>query len=155
LYAIDLTLEGDITDKGKIWTREGEDFNRTMSTVAIYDDIVYISDLSGFLYSLNAQTGEHYCTYDVFAAVWGSAFYVDGKVYIGDEDGDIAVLDASTKDAGEECTLLAEMNMGAAVYTTPVAHDGTLFVLARNRLFALQEGAMLKPESSEEVKKGK
>ncbi len=155
LYAIDLTLEGDITDKGKIWTREGDDFNRTMSTVAIHDDIVYISDLSGFLYSLNAQTGEHYCTYDVFAAVWGSAFYVDGKVYIGDEDGDVAVLDASTKDAGEECTLLAEMNMGAAVYTTPVAHDGTLFVLARNRLFALEEGAMLKAENAGEAKPGK
>ncbi|MEJ2085592.1 MAG: PQQ-binding-like beta-propeller repeat protein [Acidobacteriota bacterium] len=154
-YAIDTTLEGDVSEKGKLWAREGEQFHRTISTAAIHDDVVYISDLSGFLYALNADTGEHYCTYDVFAAVWGSPFYADGKVYIGDEDGDVAVLDASTKDAGEECKLLAEMNMGAAVYTTPWAHDGTLFILARNHLFALEEGAMLKPDSAGEARTGK
>jgi len=154
-YAIDTTLEGDISDKGKIWAREGEQFHRTISTAAIHEDVVYISDLSGFLYALNAETGEHYCTYDAFAAVWGSPFYADGKVYLGDEDGDVAVIDASTKDAGEECKLLDEMNMGAAVYTTPWAHDGTLFILARNRLFALEEGAMLKPDSAGEARTGK
>ena len=147
-YVIDPTLSGDVTEKGKIWVREGEDFNRTISSAAIKDDIIYISDLSGFLYALNAQTGEHYWTYDVFAAVWGSAFVADGKVYIGDEDGDVAVLKEGKGKDGEP-ELLAEMNLGAAAYTTPVAHDGTLFVLARNRLFAFEEGAMLKPEPKE------
>ena len=28
------------------------------------------------------------------AAMWGSALAVDGKVYIGDEDGDIAIFEA-------------------------------------------------------------
>ena len=28
--------------------------------------------------------------------------------------------------------------MGAAMYTTPVAYDGVLYVLSRNRLFALE-----------------
>ena len=27
----------------------------------------------------------------MFAAVWGSPFVVDGKVYLGDEDGDVVV----------------------------------------------------------------
>ena len=27
--------------------------------------------------------------HDLFAAVWGSPFVADGKVYIGDEDGDM------------------------------------------------------------------
>jgi len=35
--------------------------------------------------------------------------------------------------------------MGISVYSTPVAKDGVLYVLARNRLFALQEGATGKP----------
>ena len=127
---------GDITDSAKVWHRGGEEFNRTISTASIRDGILYIADLSGFLYALDAKTGEHFWTHDTFAAVWGSAFVADGKVYIGDEDGDVVVL-----KAGKETEELAEMNMGASVYTTPVAKDGVLFVLSRNSLFAIQEGA--------------
>ena len=64
----------------------------------------------------------------------------DGKVYLGDEDGDVAVF-----KAGKTKELLAEMNMGNAVYTTPFAKDGVLYILSRNRLFALKEGAQGKP----------
>ncbi|MEL7059273.1 MAG: PQQ-binding-like beta-propeller repeat protein [Acidobacteriota bacterium] len=135
-YVIDATLSGDVTESGLVWTRGGEDFNRTISTAAIHDGIVYISDLSGFLYALDAKTGAHHWTYDTFAAVWGSPFVADGKVYLGDEDGDIVVLEAGTTQ-----TMLAEPNVGSAVYTTPIANDGVLFVLSRNRLFALEEGA--------------
>jgi len=142
-YAIDATMSGDVSEKGLVWTRGGEDFNRTISTAAIKDDVVYISDLSGFLYALDAQTGEHFWTYDAFAAVWGSAFVADGKVYLGDEDGDVAVLKEGKGKDGEP-ELLGEYNLGAAVYTTPVAHDGVLYVLARNRLFALKNGIAAK-----------
>ncbi len=134
-WVVDVTGTGDITD-AVVWHRGGADFHRTMSTAAIEDDILYISDLSGFLYALDAQTGEHYWTYDTFAAVWGSAFVADGKVYLGDEDGDIIVL-----ETGKEMVEIAEMNMGASVYTTPYAKDGVLYVLSRNRLFALEVGA--------------
>jgi len=138
LWAIDATGTGDITGKGAIWHRGGEDFHRTISTAAIKDGLLYIADLSGFLYCLDANTGEHYWTYDAFAAVWGSAFVADGKVYLGDEDGDIAVL-----KTGKELEVLNEINMGSAVYTTPIAHDGVLYVATRNALFAIAEGAQL------------
>ncbi|MDH3746341.1 MAG: PQQ-binding-like beta-propeller repeat protein, partial [Acidobacteriota bacterium] len=150
-YAIDTTLSGDVTDKAKVWSRDGEDFNRTISSASIKDDIVYIADLSGFLYALDAQTGEHYWTYDAFAAIWGSSFVADGKIYLGDEDGDIVVLKEGKGKDGEPEVLAEDQNMGAAVYTTAVAHEGTLFVLARNRLFALEEGAMMKKEKPVEA----
>jgi outer membrane protein assembly factor BamB len=136
LYAIDATMSGDVTAKAAIWHRGGEDFNRTISTVAAKDGIIYASDLSGFLYALDAETGEHFWTYDAFAAVWGSPFVADGKIYLGDEDGDIAIL-----KAGKKLVEVAEINVGSAVYTTPVAHDGVLYILSRNRLFAIEEGA--------------
>ncbi len=139
-WVIDGTMEGDVTGKAVVWHRGGEDFHRTMSTAAVADGLVYIADLTGFLYCLDADTGEHYWTYDAFAAVWGSAFAVDGKVYLGDEDGDVAVLKAGVGKDGEP-ELLAEINMGSAVYTTPVAKDGILYIASRNQLFALQEGA--------------
>ncbi|HET7294021.1 MAG TPA: PQQ-binding-like beta-propeller repeat protein [Vicinamibacteria bacterium] len=135
LWCIDAGLEGDISEKGKVWHRGGTDFHRTISTVAIHDGVVYAADLSGFLYALDAKTGRHFWTHDMLAAVWGSPFVADGRVYIGDEDGDVAVL-----KAGRTLQVLGEYNMGASVYTTPVAKDGVLYVLARNRLFALQQG---------------
>ena len=150
-YAIDPTGKGDVTATHKIWSRDGEDFNRTISSAAIKDDVIYISDLSGFLYALDAQTGEHYWTYDAFAAIWGSAFVADGKVYLGDEDGDVAVLTEGKGKNGEVELISEDNNLRAAVYTTPVAHDGVLYVLARNRLFALQEGIAPMPEKKAEA----
>lgn len=149
-WAVDATGEGDVTESGLVWHRGGEDFNRTMSTAAITDDVLYISDLSGFLYALDPNTGEHFWTYDTFAAVWGSPLVADGKVYLGDEDGDVVILEASKTKK-----VLGEINMGAAVYTAPVAQDGVLYVMTRNRLFALKEGAMMKKKEPEKPKKDK
>ena len=104
-----------------------------MSTAAIHDGLMYIADLSGFVYCWDANTGEEYWKYDAFAAIWGSPYYADGKVYIGDEDGDIAVL-----KAGKEMELLGpEINMDNAVYTTPVAKNGVLYITNRSKLFAV------------------
>ncbi len=132
LWVIDATGEGDITETGAVWHRGDEDFHRTMSTAAIDDGLLYIADLSGFVYCLDANTGEHHWTYDTFAAIWGSTFVADGKVYIGDEDGDLAIL-----KTGKEKELIFETNMGSAVYTTPVAKDGVLYIVSRNTLFAI------------------
>ena len=48
------------------------------------------------------------------------------------EDGDIAIL-----KHGKEKQLIREINMGSPIYTTPVAHQGVLFVTTRSRLFAI------------------
>ncbi len=133
LYAIDATQKGDVTKTATVWHRGYKDFNRTMSTVAIVDGLLFTADLSGFVYCLNVQTGELHWSYDTFAAIWGSPLVADGKVYIGDEDGDVAVLKAA-----KEKELLYEVNMGSAVYTSPVAKNGVLYVTNRSTLFALQ-----------------
>ena len=77
-----------------VWHFGGKQFNRTMSTVAIDNGLLYISDLSGYLYCLDVNTGDLYWKHDTFAAIWGSPYVVDGKVYLGDEDGNVLVLKA-------------------------------------------------------------
>jgi outer membrane protein assembly factor BamB len=129
-YAIDATKRGDITQSGRIW--HYDKIRRSISTAAVADGLLYISDFSGFLHCLDAKTGQPYWTHDTLAAVWGSPIIADGKVYLGDEDGDIIVL-----QHGKEKKVLAEINMGSAVYATPVPAHGTLFVNNRNQLFAL------------------
>jgi outer membrane protein assembly factor BamB len=135
LYAIDATLDGDVTGKGQVWHRGNEEFHRSISTVAIADGLAYAVDLSGHLHCLDARTGKQYWMYDVMAAVWGSPFVADGKVYLGDEDGDVLVL-----KAGQTLQKLAEINMGNAVYTTPVAKDGVMYIVSRTKIFAVQKG---------------
>ena len=134
LWCIDASQTGDITETAGIWHFGDEQFNRTMSTVAIADGLLYIADLSGFLYCLDVNTGDLYWKYDTFAAIWGSPYVVDGKVYLGDEDGDVVVL-----KAGKTEQFLFEMNMGSAVYTTPVAENGVLYIVTRNMLIAIEE----------------
>jgi outer membrane protein assembly factor BamB len=129
-YAIDGTKRGDITQSGLVW--HYEKIRRSISTAAIADDLVYIADFSGFLHCLDVNTGKEYWVHDVLAAVWASPFVADGKVYLADEDGDVVVL-----QHGKEKKVLAEMNMGSAVYGTPVPAHGALFINNRNELYAL------------------
>jgi outer membrane protein assembly factor BamB len=129
-YAIDATKRGDITESGRLW--HYDKIRRTISTPAIADGIVYISDFSGYLHALDIETGKPFWTHDLLAAVWASPFLVDGKLYIGDEDGDVAVF-----QHGKEKKMLAEMNMGSAVYATIVPANGAIILNNRNQLFSL------------------
>ena len=131
-YAIDATKRGDITQSGAIF--HFDKIRRSISTAAIADGLLYIADFSGYLHCLDAKTGQLHWTHDVLAAVWSSPFVVDGKVYLGDEDGDVIVLAHS----GEK-KVLAEMNMGSAVYSTIVPANGTIYLNNRSQLFAIAQ----------------
>ncbi len=111
-----------------------ETMHRSCGTVAIKDDILYIADFSGLFHCLDAKTGKVHWTYDMLAAAWGSPLIVDGKVYIGDEDGDVCIFEHSKK-ANEPI----EINMDNSVYSTPIVANGTLFIANRSFLFAIEE----------------
>ena len=136
-YAIDGTKRGDITTSGVIW--HFDKIRRSISTAAIKDGLIYLADFSGFLHCLDLKTGKPYWTHDMFAAIWGSPMIIGDKVYLGDEDGDVAVMEHS-----KTFKLVSEMNMGSSVYATAVPANGTLFIINRNQIFALAEGAQLK-----------
>jgi outer membrane protein assembly factor BamB len=129
-YAIDATKRGDITKSGLVW--HFDKIRRSISTAAIADGLVYVADFSGYFHCLDAKTGQVYWTHDMLAAIWASPFVVDGKVYLGDEDGDVIVM-----AQGKEMKVLAEMNMGSAVYGTVVPAHGTIFLNNRSQLFAI------------------
>ena len=98
-----------------------------------------MSDFSGFLHALDAKTGKPFWTHDMFAAVWSSPLIVDGKLYLGDEDGDVVVM-----QPGRTMKIISEVNMGSSVYSTVVPANGALYVMNRNQLWALAEGAARK-----------
>jgi hypothetical protein len=63
------------------------------------------------------------------AAIWASPMVIDGKVYVGNADGDGVVLEAA-----KEKKLLFQTNMGSNVYSTFVPANGALFITNRNTL---------------------
>lgn len=134
LYAIDATKRGDITKEGLLW--HYDKIRRSISTGAYKDGILYYADFSGFLHALDAKTGKPFWVHDMLAAVWGSPVVIGDKVYLGDEDGDVVVL-----QHGKQEKVIGEMNMGSSVYCSMVPANGTLFIANRNQLFAIQEGA--------------
>jgi outer membrane protein assembly factor BamB len=99
---------------------------------------LYIADFSGLFHCVDAVgdgkggTKVHW-TYDMLAQSWGSPLIVEDKVYIIDEDGDVAIF-SHREDSNEP---LAEPNMGTTVYSTPVVADNTIFITTRDRLFAI------------------
>ena len=131
LYSIDATKRGDITQSGRVW--HYDKIRRSISTATIHEGILYMPDFSGFFHALDLETGEPYWVHDTFAAVWSSALVADGRIYLGDEDGDVVVL-----KPGKEEVVLAEMNLGSSVYSSAVPANGTLYIASRNQLFALQ-----------------
>ncbi|MGI9458020.1 MAG: PQQ-binding-like beta-propeller repeat protein [Aeoliella sp.] len=125
-----------------------ETMHRSCGTVAIKDDILYISDFSGLFHCIDAKTGEVHWYYDMLAMAWGSPLIVEGKVYIGDEDGQIAIFRhskdpnvAMKDDGGEMIPYHGEVDMRNSVYSTPIVVDNVLYISNRTHLFAIEEGA--------------
>jgi outer membrane protein assembly factor BamB len=129
-----------------------EQMHRTLSPVVIKGDLLFASDFSGFVHCLDRKTGRPHWTYDALAAIWAPPFVADSKVYIADEDGDIAVFHASAdpsaagklpQDAEVETRLgqiepMREINMGNSCYTPPTASKGVLFIASNDLLFAIE-----------------
>ena len=113
-----------------------ETMHRTCGTVAIKDDLLFVADFSGLFHCLDVKTGKPLWTHDMLAASWGSSLVVDGRVYIGDEDGDICVFELS-----REKKMLGEINMLNSVYSTPIVAGKTLYIANKSHLFAIREGA--------------
>lgn len=132
LYAIDPTKRGDITKTGLIW--HYDKIRRSISTGAYKDGILYYADFSGFLHAVDAKTGKPYWVHDMLAAVWSSPIVIDDKVYLGDEDGDVVIL-----QHGKEKKVIGEMNMGSSVYCSVVAANGALIIANRNQLYSIGE----------------
>jgi outer membrane protein assembly factor BamB len=121
----------DINGDGKLSFEE--QFHRSISTVAIKNDLLFVPDFSGLFYCVDAQTGKLLWTYDMLAAAWGSAMIVGDKVYVGDEDGDIVVFNLTR----EKHSPITEVSMGNSVYSTPIVANNVLYIANKDHVFAI------------------
>jgi outer membrane protein assembly factor BamB len=127
----------DLNGNGKVDYEEI--MHRTCGTATIKNDLLFIADFSGVLHCLDAKTGKPHWACDLLAACWGSCLIVDDKVYIGNEDGDVYIFKLSPKMESLHVKdgKPAGINMGSAVYSTPIVANNVLYISSRNFLFAI------------------
>jgi outer membrane protein assembly factor BamB len=128
---IDGTKTGDITASGRVWQFTG--INRSMSTASVAEGLLYVGDFAGFIYCLDAAAGNLLWKHDTEGRMWGSTLLADGKVYAGNENGLLTVL-----AAGREAKKLGEIDFGSALYSTPVAANGAMYVATEKHLYAVR-----------------
>tara|TARA_B100000161_G_scaffold262054_1_gene231292 strand:+ start:5689 stop:7194 length:1506 start_codon:yes stop_codon:yes gene_type:complete len=108
------------------------DVGRTISTVSVADDLVYLAEYAGLIHCLDANSGKVYWTHDSFSRIWGSTLVANGKVILGNEDGDILIM-----DHGKTKPKVKTVDMGAPVYSSPVVANGVLYIGTQTHLYAI------------------
>lgn len=164
LYCIDPTKTGDISpelddgpgkgkanpNSGMVWRFGGRDattkklqFLRTVSNVAIDRGLMIAADIEGFVYCLDARTGQEYWRHEAAGQILGSPLIVDSKVYVPVNDGTVYVLALA-----KELKVLKEIDMPDRLWCSPIFAHGVLYIATGNRLFAIA-GDAKKPAAKE------
>jgi outer membrane protein assembly factor BamB len=156
-WCVDITRTGDVSpelvvndkpvktepnkNSAKVWLVNGlkekggdrdYSFGRTISTPAVHDGLVYMTDMDGFLYCFDANTGTKYWEEDLKTGIWSSPYWVDGKIYLGTDDSEVQIF-----AHGKEKKLLGKVEVGAQVKAPVVAANGVLYVMTGKQLFAI------------------
>ena len=120
-----------------------EEMHRAIGSPTIKNDLLVITDFSGLFHCLNAKNGGPYWTCDLLAGCWSTPLVVQDKVFVGDEDGDVAIFDLSpdpTNSVDDEFLPRHEISMGTSVYQTPIAANNVLYIATKTHLIAIEAG---------------
>jgi outer membrane protein assembly factor BamB len=112
-------------------------FGRTMSTCAVHDGLVYACELAGYVHCLDAKTGKQYWEHNMESATWGSPYFVDGKIFQGNDAGQLFIFKhGKTKEDPKVIDFSAKY-----VRATPVVANGVLYVLTETptKLYAIEK----------------
>jgi outer membrane protein assembly factor BamB len=127
-----LAIKLDGEHPSEMWRYE-RNFVGVIPSPLLYDGILYVIRNGGILTSLDARTGEVTKTGRVQGAIAGysaSPVAADGKVYLANEDGKIAVL-----RAGKEWDVLAVNDLGEPCFATPALSGGSIYLRTSEALY--------------------
>jgi outer membrane protein assembly factor BamB len=130
VYAIDPTGRGDVTKSGVLWT--SREVGRVVATPIVKDGLLYVGDVGGTVYCLDAATGAHLWKHETNDAIWGSFLLAGDRLYVGNEGGIMTVL-----RAGRRKELLGQIEMDAPLYSRPAVVGDALYLATANRLYLI------------------
>lgn len=153
LCCVDPTRRGDISSQivgengqvalnpnsGLIWEYlnagegDGRLMHRSLSSVVVHKGLVFAPDVTGLLHCVDAATGEGVWIHDLKDNLFGSPIIMVDTLYLGTEDG-VSIFNVDRKKQ-----ILAERATPTPVESTPACANGALYVMTRDRLYAIKK----------------
>jgi outer membrane protein assembly factor BamB len=130
IHAISPNGRGDVTKSGLLWSSRA--VGRVVGTPVVKDGLLFVGDLGGTIHCLDAATGAEVWKHETNAAIWGSILLAGDRLYVGNEEGTMTVL-----RAGRRKELLAQIEMGAPLYSRPALVGDALYLATGNRLYLI------------------
>ena len=90
VHAINPSGQGDVTASRLLWT--SRQVGRVVATPIEKDGLLYVGDVGGMVYCLDAATGTLVWEHDTYGAIWGSFLLAGDRLYVGNEDGTMTIL---------------------------------------------------------------
>ncbi len=127
LHAVSPNGQGDVTNTRLLWTCR--EVGRVVGSPMVKDGLLYVGDLGGRVQCLDAATGALVWKHETNGAIWGCLLLAGERLYVGNVDGDMTVL-----RAGRRKEVLAQIEMGAALYSRPALVGDVLYLATASRL---------------------
>lgn len=119
-----------------VWEYSGqgeEVMGRAISSVAIHKNILIAPDFAGLIHCLAADSGQMHWVHDTKTHIYGAPLIVDGKIYLGNEDGDVYIFELAKKKR-----LIVKHCVNGPLYASPVFANGVLYITSGNHLDAIK-----------------
>jgi outer membrane protein assembly factor BamB/HEAT repeat protein len=130
IHAISPNGQGDVTESRRLWT--SREVGRVVATPIEKDGLLYVGDVGGFVYALDAATGATVWKHDTFGAIWGCFLLAGDRLYVGNEDGTMTVL-----STGRQKEVLAQIEMNAPLYSRPAVIGDAMYLATAKRLYLI------------------
>jgi outer membrane protein assembly factor BamB len=131
LHAVRPNGRGDVTESGRLWTCR--QVGRVVATPVVRDGLVYVADVGGTVYCVDAKTGDVVWKHDTGGAVWGCLLSVGERLYVGNVEGRMTVL-----RAGRRKGVLAEVEMEEPLHSRPTVVGDAMYVATGRRLYLIR-----------------
>jgi outer membrane protein assembly factor BamB len=134
LLAIDGSLSGDITEKGKLWMIE--EITVGKSSPLVVDDKVYVIDDTAGLWVVDAKTGEPVGRKQKLGTMQRSSpVFADGKIYTCDVNGRWNILKPSAK--GVDVVQRLRLPEGEEIQGSPIVSHGRVYLNTTGALYCI------------------
>ncbi len=130
LHAVSPNGQGDVTGTRRLWTCR--EVGRVVGTPVARDGLLYVGDLGGSVFCLDAASGEVVWKHTTSAPIWGCLLLTKDRLYVGNEDGEMTVL-----KTGRRKQELANTTFDAPLYARPALVGDSLFVVTTRRLYRI------------------
>ena len=120
----------DATNGHVIW--QSTEIDRSLATASVTDGFVYVTDYSGYIHCLDAQTGQHHWKQETKSPLWSSTLVADDKIFVGTEKRDFWIM-----QAGKRTKILNKIRFPHRIYNTPIIANSVMYIATERYLYSI------------------